>query len=103
MRVFGKPLVAPVIIAAMTNGAAVERPIPYAYFRTIDLYRTRKPTISLKGLPDIDGDDSWEPPLAATYVIAPDRRIALSEIELDHRERLEPEAIVAALRNRTGE
>ena len=62
-----------------------------------------KSTISLKGLPNINGDDSWKLPLAATYVIAPDRRIALSEIELDHRERLEPEAIVAALRNRTGE
>lgn len=51
-----------------------------------------------KALPDINGDGSWELPLPATYVIAPDRKIALAEIELDYRERLEPEAIVAALR-----
>jgi peroxiredoxin len=52
-----------------------------------------------KALPDINGDDSWELPLPATYVIAPDRRIALAEIDLDYRERLEPEAIVRALRS----
>ena len=46
----------------------------------------------------INGDDSWELPLPATYVIAPDHKIALAETELDYRERLEPEAIVAALR-----
>src|SRR5271156_6512103 len=51
-----------------------------------------------KALPDINGDDSWELPLPATYVLAPDRKIALAEIELDYRERLEPDAIVAALR-----
>jgi len=52
-----------------------------------------------KALPDINGDDSWELPLPATYVIAPDRRIALAEIELDYRERLEPEEIIAAFRS----
>jgi peroxiredoxin len=51
-----------------------------------------------KALPGINGDGSWELPLPATYVIAPDRKIAFAEIELDYRERLEPEAIVAALR-----
>jgi peroxiredoxin len=56
-------------------------------------------TSNNKTLPGIDGDDSWELPLPATYVIAPDRKIALAEIELDYRERLEPEAIVAALRS----
>lgn len=52
-----------------------------------------------KALPDINGDDSWELPLPATYVIAPDRKLTLAEIELDYRERLEPEAIIAALRS----
>jgi len=52
-----------------------------------------------KALPDINGDDTWELPLPATYVVAPDHRIALAEIELDYRERLEPEAIVAVLRS----
>lgn len=55
-------------------------------------------TSNNKALPGINGDDSWELPLPATYVIAPDRKIALAEIELDYRERLEPDAIVAALR-----
>src|SRR5271154_4790584 len=52
-----------------------------------------------KALPGINGDDSWELPLPATYVIASDRKIALANIELDYRERLEPDAIVAALRS----
>jgi peroxiredoxin len=55
-------------------------------------------TANNKALPGINGDDSWELPVPATYVIAPDRRIVLAEIELDYRQRLEPDAIVAALR-----
>jgi peroxiredoxin len=51
-----------------------------------------------KALPGINGDNSWELPLPATYVIAPDRRITLAEIELDYRESLEPDAIITALR-----
>jgi peroxiredoxin len=55
-------------------------------------------TSNNKALPGINGDDSWELPLPATYVVAPDHKIALAEIELDYRERLEPDAIVAAIR-----
>ncbi len=55
-------------------------------------------TSNNKALPGINGDDSWELPLPATYVIAPGGKIVLAEIELDYRERLEPDAIVAALR-----
>jgi peroxiredoxin len=55
-------------------------------------------TANNKALPGINGDDSWELPLPATYVIAPDRKIVLAEIELDYRQRLAPDAIVAALR-----
>ncbi len=51
-----------------------------------------------KALPGINGDKSWELPLPATYVIAPDHRITLAEVELDYRERLEPDAIMTALR-----
>jgi hypothetical protein len=51
-----------------------------------------------KALPGINNDDSWELPLPPTYVIAPERKITLAEIELDYRERSEPDAIVAALR-----
>jgi peroxiredoxin len=52
-----------------------------------------------KALPRINGDDSWELPLPATYVIANDGRIAHAAIEVDYRRRLEPEAIVAALQS----
>jgi peroxiredoxin len=51
-----------------------------------------------RALPSINGDESWELPLAATYVVAPDRRIALAFVEIDYRERLEPDDIVASLR-----
>jgi peroxiredoxin len=51
-----------------------------------------------KGLPGINGDDSWELPVPATYVIARDGRVALAAIDVDYRNRLEPEAILAALR-----
>lgn len=52
-----------------------------------------------KALPGINGDDSWELPVPATYVIAQDGRIAHAYIEIDYRKRLEPEAILAALRS----
>ena len=52
-----------------------------------------------KALPGINGDESWELPVPATYVIAPDGRIALAYIEVDYRKRLEPEALLSALRS----
>jgi peroxiredoxin len=52
-----------------------------------------------KALPPINGDDSWELPLPATYVIAGDRRIVLGAVEIDYRQRLAPEAAIAALRS----
>jgi peroxiredoxin len=50
-----------------------------------------------KALPDVNGDDSWELPVPATFVVARDGRIALAHVEVDYRARLEPAAIVAAL------
>lgn len=50
-----------------------------------------------KALPGINGDDSWELPVPATYVIAPDASVALAYVDVDYRNRLEPDAIVAAL------
>jgi peroxiredoxin len=50
-----------------------------------------------KALPRINGDDSWELPVPATYVIASNKRIALAAIEVDYRQRLAPEAIIGAL------
>jgi peroxiredoxin len=51
-----------------------------------------------KLLPDINGEESWELPVPATYVVAADGRIALGHVEVDYRRRLEPEAILTALR-----
>ena len=50
-----------------------------------------------KALPGINGDTSWELPLPATFVIAQDRRVTLSYVDVDYRNRLAPEVIVAAL------
>src|SRR5258708_3489511 len=44
-----------------------------------------------KALPGINGDDSWELPVPATFVISTDRRVALAHIEVDYRRRLAPE------------
>lgn len=52
-----------------------------------------------KPLTEINGDNSWSLPVPATFVIAADGRIALAHVEVDYRERLEPDAILAALRN----
>jgi peroxiredoxin len=52
-----------------------------------------------KALPSINGDESWELPVPATYVIARDRRVALAYIEVDYRKRLEPEALLTCLRS----
>lgn len=51
-----------------------------------------------KALPDVNGDESWELPVPATYVIAPDGHVALDAIDVDYRNRLEPHTILAALR-----
>src|SRR5271168_3857540 len=52
-----------------------------------------------KALPGINGDESWELPLPAVYVIAPGGRVALAQVEIDYRTRLAPEDILAALRS----
>jgi peroxiredoxin len=52
-----------------------------------------------KALPEINGDESWELPVPATYVIARDGRVALAAVDVDYRKRLEPDAILASLRS----
>jgi peroxiredoxin len=52
-----------------------------------------------KALPMINGDESWELPIPATYVVGRDRRATLAYIDVDYRKRLEPEAILAALKS----
>jgi peroxiredoxin len=48
-------------------------------------------------LPDMNGDDSWVLPIPATYVIDRDGTIALSFVDVDYRNRLEPADVSTAL------
>jgi peroxiredoxin len=48
-------------------------------------------------LPEYNADQSWELPLAGTFVIGGDRRVILSYVDSDPRNRLEPQAILEAL------
>ncbi|WP_345816832.1 hypothetical protein AAGS40_28120 (plasmid) [Paraburkholderia sp. PREW-6R] len=52
-----------------------------------------------KALSAIDDDENWELPVPATYVTAPDGHVALASIEVDYRKRLEPDAVLAALKS----
>jgi peroxiredoxin len=52
-----------------------------------------------KALPSINGDESWELPVPATYVIARDQHVAPAYIEVDYRKRLEPEALLTCLKS----
>src|ERR1700722_13569852 len=38
-----------------------------------------------KALPGINGDESWELPVPATFVIGQDRRVALAYVDIDYR------------------
>ena len=55
--------------------------------------RTMYESIMTK-LPGYNGDQSWELPLAATYVIRPDETIAYARVDEDWRQRAEPEEIL---------
>jgi peroxiredoxin len=48
-------------------------------------------------LPNINGDDSWTLPIPATFVIDAQQRITLAFVDAEYRNRLEPDAILAAL------
>src|SRR5690242_8314582 len=45
-------------------------------------------------LPGYNGDQSWELPLAATYVVQPDGRISYARVDVDWRQRPEPEELL---------
>jgi len=46
-------------------------------------------------LPDFNGTSDWQLPIPATFVIAPNRQIYLVYIDVDYRNRLEPEETLA--------
>ena len=52
-----------------------------------------------KPLPSINGDESWELPVPATFVVASDQHVALAHIEVDYRKRLEPEGLLTCLKS----
>jgi len=47
-------------------------------------------------LPGYNGDQSWELPLAATYVVQPDGKISYARVDVDWRHRPEPEEMLGA-------
>lgn len=51
-----------------------------------------------KALPGVNGDESWELPVPATFVVDTGRRIAFAFVEVDYRLRLGPKDLIAALR-----
>ncbi len=48
-------------------------------------------------LPLCNGDESWELPLPATFVIEPDGKILFAEAHADYTRRMEPEEILTVL------
>ena len=78
------------------TGSAVARAYGVSYRLPDSLIEAFKGRLDI---PAQNGDDSWELPLGATYVIAPDGTIAYAFISADYRQRAEPQAIIEALRN----
>ena len=48
-------------------------------------------------LPGYNGDQSWELPLAATYIVHPEGKITFSRVDVDWRQRPEPAEILKIL------
>ncbi|MFZ0758381.1 MAG: peroxiredoxin-like family protein [Candidatus Sulfotelmatobacter sp.] len=53
-------------------------------------------------LPFVNGDDSWELPIPATYIIGRDGTVLYASANEDYTERPEPEEIVRFLANHSG-
>jgi peroxiredoxin len=66
-------------------------------FRLSDLLRRPMEKLGID-LARVNGDDSWELPVPATYVVSPDATVRLAYVDADYRRRLEPREILAALR-----
>lgn len=77
------------------SGSTVAR----AFGISFDLAETLRPIYTQFGhaLPAVNGDDSWQLPIPATYVIAQDGTIALAFVDVDYRNRLEPADILSTL------
>lgn len=51
-------------------------------------------------LPAYNGDQSWEVPFPATYVVQPNGTISFARLDVDWRQRPEPEEILACLNHK---
>lgn len=52
-------------------------------------------------IPGHNGDESWELPIPATYIIGTDRKIAYAFVDADYTKRMEPEEILVQLKKIT--
>ena len=50
-------------------------------------------------MPFLNGDESWELPVPATYVIDENGRIRTAYVDKDHTRRMEPSEIIFTLEN----
>lgn len=55
-----------------------------------------------KALPAHNGDETWELPVPATFIVAKNHRVVFSFVEIDYRRRLAPEALIESLRHAVG-
>ena len=60
-------------------------------------------TANNKALPDINGDESWELPVPATFVVASGGAVTLAHVDVDYRQRLDPGTIIDALKSLTAQ
>lgn len=51
-------------------------------------------------LPGYNGDQSWEVPLPATYIVQPGGRISFARVDVDWRQRPEPEEVLECLNHK---
>lgn len=77
------------------EGNQVARQFGLVYRLPQDLQATYE-SIMTK-LPGYNGDQSWELPLAATYIVQPDGKISYARIDVDWRHRPEPEEILRSI------
>ena len=71
-----------------------------AYGVVIDVPKVVRPFYVRLGhdLPRINGAGTWRLPLSSTFVVAPDGRILMAHADLAVPDRLEPDAVLAAVR-----
>jgi peroxiredoxin len=64
----------------------------------VELYRGRGIDLT-----EANGNDAWELPIPATFVVDRSGVIRLASVDVDYRNRLEPSALLAAVRGLAGD